>query len=286
MKIQHTPRKHIAAETRQATCPIHGPFTSTLWQLDPPVQPLEHHKLDELWSCAPFWSRCPQCDAKMQAEADAGHEAITNMEAVKERAMFEQLRRAGVPPRFWESTVHNWQHGIDAQTRVYRRVRQWLDDIDQSVRFGRSITFVGATGCGKTHLAVGVLREVLRSGGTAAYTTAIDLLSRIKGTYSRDAKESEMQVISEFVDCDLLVIDEVGRQVGTDYDTAQLFRVIDKRSAERRPCIVISNYTAKQLQDFLGANVVDRLAENGGDMLSFDWASQRSRRKPRLEVVK
>lgn len=137
---------------------------------------------------------------------------------------------------------------------------------------------LGATGTGKTHLACGLLRHVIEKGGTGQYTTVMDMLGRIKATFSGKG-ETETDVIDELTKCDLLVIDEVGRSLDSNYEVAQFFRVLDKRYQWQKPTVLATNLTQPKLREFLGDAVVDRLREAGGALLSFDWASQRSTKR-------
>jgi nucleoside-diphosphate-sugar epimerase len=42
-----------------------------------------------------------------------------------------------------------------------------------------------------------------------------------------------------------------------------------------RPTLLASNCTKDELKGFLGDRIVDRLRENGGKVLIFDWPSRR-----------
>lgn len=168
---------------------------------------------------------------------------------------------------------------MDAQKAVQGVVRDYCSGIEQVLQTGRSIVLSGGVGTGKTHLLAGIVRHVCEKGGTALYTTAADLVGRIRATYHRDASETEQSVLDEFYTVDLLAIDEVGRQLDTTHETVQLFRVLDRRYAERKPVVLASNMDRDALTTHLGAALTDRLREAGGQLLALDWGSQRSRRR-------
>ena len=114
-------------------------------------------------------------------------------------------------------------------------------------------------------------------GVSAMFATVSDLLRRIKETYRRDAETTEREVIESFVGCDLLVVDELGVQVGSDHEKLLLFEVLNGRYQELRPTILISNLSADDLEAFLGHRVMDRYRECGV-VLAFDWGSYRGRK--------
>lgn len=261
---------HIAIESRPAVCDKHGDYDALLWALDP---------ASAAPYAQPFWSKCSLCDDEIQAEQDARSEDAKERQ---ERWMSLQLDAANIPPRFRHATVWGWQHGMEQQQRAWAWARDYCGQFEIVQQTGRSGLFTGAPGTGKTHLAVGILRHILEKGGTGYYTTVMGLLGRIKDTYHREATETEQQVIDHVRDVDLLVIDEVGRQLDTNYEHAQLFRILDLRYGALRPTLLVSNLSREKLGEFLGEAMVDRMREGGGGLLVFDWASQRPR-KPSKE---
>lgn len=264
-------RTHIAQGTEQRTCEQHGAFEATLWALDPPSRaPF----------LQPFWSHCPTCDGERMRDADARDAEIRGGMSAAKMAAAARMRAAGIPERFAEASVWNWSHAMDQQRRAWEVAREYVSALDLALQTGRSLVFCGATGTGKTHLAIGVLRHVLEKGGTGLYTTAADLVGSIRATYARGADRTEQQVIDELVRVDVLVIDEIGRGLDTVHETTQLFRVLDGRYRRAcKPVLLVSNLTKPKLQEFLGDALTDRLREGGGALLVFDWASQRSSRK-------
>lgn len=264
----HLERKHVAIGTQQRTCQDHGDYTATCWEL----QPKSVH--------APaFWGNCPTCDADWQREADVRDAEIRGGTTERDRIRAMRRIEAGIPERFKDSTVWNWQHGMDQQRHVWEWAREYCNAFDISLQSGRSGVLTGAPGTGKTHLAIGVLYHVLEKGCAGLYTTVMSLLGRIKDTYNRQATETEAKVIAHVTGVDLLVIDEVGRSLDSNYEQAQFFRVLDLRYQHCKPTILVSNMSKAKLIEFLGEAVVDRLREAGGALLVFDWASQRSARK-------
>ena len=74
---------------------------------------------------------------------------------------------------------------------------------------------------------------------------------------------------------DLLVIDEVGVQFGTDTEKMILFEILNERYENLKPTILISNLSIESLKKFTGDRVIDRMKENKGKVLIFNWNSAR-----------
>lgn len=268
-RIEPTPRQHVVIGERAGDCGKHGAFTSRCEQLQPVLAGLE-----------PFWTRCPACQSEEQAQVDARHAEVMGGVTASQARILARITTAGIPARFREATIWNWQHPMEQQRRVWQWAREFCGAFEIVVETGRCGVLLGAPGTGKTHLAIGLLRHILEKGGTGLYVTVMSMLGRIKDTYNTRAAETERTVIHDLTKCDLLVIDEVGRSLDTNYEIAQFFRVLDTRYQNLKPTILVSNLNKVKLTEFLGEALVDRMRESGGAMLMFDWASQRNTRKP------
>ena len=81
--------------------------------------------------------------------------------------------------------------------------------------------------------------------------------------------------VTELTKVDLLLIDELGAQGGTEFERQSLHQIIDTRYRNMRPTIVTSNLPSGKLSAYIGDRALDRLRENGGQAITFDWESSR-----------
>lgn len=277
-------RTHVEVGREPRRCVDHGEYLATKWDLKP--KPVDYprlpgnHKQAVATYLNPFWGNCPKCDAEMQLEADQRDQVIKGGMTERQRLAGARMEAAKIPERYKEASVWKWQHQMDQQRHVWNWARDYCSQFDIALQTGRCGVFTGAPGTGKTLLACGILSHLLEKGSTGLYTTAADLLSRIRATFSRDSDESEPEAYEAFRLPDMLVIDEVGRQADTQHENTALFRVLDSRYANLKPVLLVSNLNKQKLQDFLGAAIWDRVREAGGAILNFDWPSQRSTKRP------
>lgn len=193
----------------------------------------------------------------------------------KQQQVTQLMRRAAVSLRFEGCTFDNYRTDTEAQRTALETCRAYADGFADVVQTGRSLILRGNPGTGKNHLATAITRRVMEAGWSVLNVTAYELIGRIRETW-RDRSESEADVTARFGTADLLIIDEVGRQHGTDSERIQLFNVIDQRYRAMRPTVVISNCTPSGIREFLGDATYDRLREGGGQLVNFDWVSYRA----------
>ena len=117
------------------------------------------------------------------------------------------------------------------------------------------LTLVGGVGCGKTHLAVAIGYYRLQGGYSVKYYRTIDLIDEI----SDQIRQGES--ISEFVDqlnrYELLILDDLGAEYGTDWAITRLEQIIDRRYLDGLDMVITTN----ALKGDLPARIVDRITD-------------------------
>lgn len=249
-------------KTKTAKCLEHGEY--------------KNH-LIESFSGDHFWQGCTRC----QFDAyHSGDDAVSKAAGIvhRERQLNLALMASGIPPRFRGATLESYltTTNHEQQEIARRQCHGYAEGFEDHWRVGRSMMLLGAVGTGKTHLGCAVAQSVIRSFGAAAlYTSALDIIRDIKSTFGKGAELSEREVYAALRAPDLLVIDEVGVQHGSDFERQVLFEVINDRYKNLDPTIVISNLSIQGLRKCLGDRAVDRLSDADGPTVLFNWASAR-----------
>lgn len=101
----------------------------------------------------------------------------------------------------------------------------------------RNIVLVGGTGTGKTHLAIGITRSIIRSGKKARFFNVVDLVNRLEGEVKLGRQGRIADRLSRV---DLLILDELGYLPFAQSGGQLLFHLISKLY-ERTSIIVTTN---------------------------------------------
>lgn len=237
-------------------CPKHGDYTS-------------RNLFSRVWSC------CPTCAKEDQQARDAAR-----LEESRDAAKSHWLKRLGqseIPPRFLDKTFARFNADNDGQRYARDQAEAFAAAFIAGQCPAHSLLFVGQTGTGKTHLACAVALRVMKQGGSAMFTTAARMIRRIREAKSFSAAETESEAIRLHTFPDLLILDEVGVQSGTDAEARALFEVINERHEQCKPTIYISNFDVGKVADALGPRIHNRLLEDGAQLVSFDWESLRGK---------
>lgn len=227
------------------------------------------------------WTMCPTCaDLKLaERAAKDALEAEAARQAAEVARWESKLGMAGIPDRFQDRTLASYCARSEGQAKALSFAHTYVDEFDVVRETGRSAVFVGKPGTGKTHLAIGIALAVMKQyGASAVFSTVFRAVRRVKDTWRRGdpEAETESEAIGVFTYPDLLVLDEVGVQFGSDTERLILFDILNERYEARKPTILLSNLTVDEVKNALGERIFDRLREDGGQVVVFDWASHRA----------
>jgi len=241
---------------RQDDCPDHGPFESVNY-------------------FGKSWTRCPVC-------TEIAHKAEEEAEAQRQRDMQiaawqKRLGTSGIPERFWDRSFENYQAKKPGQQKALQFARQYADGFDEVLASGRCAIFLGNKGTGKNHLASSICLQLMRAKRPVLFTTVLRAVRRVKDTWRKDSRENESEAVAALVFPDLLILDEVGVQFGSEAERIILFDVLNERYEKRKPTILLSNLSKDDVCTFLGERIYDRLREDGGTVVVFDWESYRGK---------
>lgn len=247
----------ISEET--AVCPTHGEYTARYIVIGDGDR---------------RGGRCPECvKADDKAEKD------------RERARREQLARderaraleeLGVWPRHLGKTFENFRAETPQQIRALKECMALAERVQANPRGAPSIILVGNPGTGKTHLACAMVQQLFGLR-TVLRRDFADIIDHIRSTWKKTADKSQRDIIEYYGSLDLLIIDEVGKQYGSDDERLAMFRILDRRSLRMLPTMLLSNLSPEDLKQDTGDAVLDRLREDGGKMWPLTGESHRGR---------
>ena len=170
------------------------------------------------------------------------------------------LDAARIPPRFRECNFHNYYPKNDSQFFAHSFASKLVNDYP-AVDSG--LLFMGPVGVGKTHLAIAVLKELITTKGVGSlFYESGSLLKAIQDSYNPVSQTSEMRVLAPVFQAEVLVLDELGATVPTNWVRDTLYQIINTRYNNKKLTIFTTNYLddvrVAAEQDSEGTNPVRR----------------------------
>lgn len=150
------------------------------------------------------------------------------------------LDAARIPPRFRDCTFHNYYPKNDSQFFAHSFASRLTDEYP-AVESG--LLFMGPVGVGKTHLAIAVLKDLVEKKGVSClFYESGSLLKAIQDSYNPVSQTSEMRVLAPVYQAEVLLLDELGASVPTNWVRDTLYQIINARYNNKKLTIFTTNY--------------------------------------------
>lgn len=176
------------------------------------------------------------------------------------------LDAARIPRRYLDCSLDNYRSEANSSQNIAFRYacRMVLD----YPAVDRGLLFIGPVGVGKTHLAVAILRGLIGKGVPCLFYEFGSLLKQIQDSYNPISHNSELRVLAPVYQAEVLVLDELGATVPTDWVRDTMYQIINTRYNDRKLTIFTTN--------FLDVQAID---QNAGEKESDESGGLRRRTK-------
>jgi DNA replication protein DnaC len=121
-----------------------------------------------------------------------------------------------------------------------------------------NLLFYGDPGTGKTYLTNCIARELLDSGVLVVYRTADELIKNL-----REVRFDNNKILEELlINCDLLIIDDLGTEQITEFSIAELFNLLNVKLLRKKKMIISTNLTLTDITKTYTERIGSRLIGN------------------------
>lgn len=142
--------------------------------------------------------------------------------------------------------------------QVFKNCKWYADNFSKD---SPSLLFQGATGLGKTHLSLAIASEAINRGYGVIYGSVQELMNKIESEhFSREMVKQDTRKL--LIDCDLLILDDLGTEFITQFTVSSLYNIINSRLLGNKPTIISTNLSLNELEDKYSERIVSRIAGN------------------------
>ena len=148
-------------------------------------------------------------------------------------------------------------NGINPRQHMDRVVRFCKGYANNFTTQSKSLLMCGATGLGKTHLSLAIANEVIRRGYGVIYVSAPAIIAHYENRMRQRSETDEL--LDMATDCDLLIIDDLGTEFISQFSVSHIYNLINSRLLTRKPVIINTNFTMRELEKTYSNRLVSRL---------------------------
>ena len=139
--------------------------------------------------------------------------------------------------------------------RIYDICKAFVQNFDKEFQ---NLLFYGNSGLGKTFLSHCIAKELLGTAHTVLYLTAYELFNILgKELHEEDKKQNASS--EHILNCDLLIIDDLGTELTTAFTMSRLSVCINERFLNRRSTIISTNFGIPELSTHYGERNCSRI---------------------------
>lgn len=143
-----------------------------------------------------------------------------------------------------------------------RMIRAICEEYIRNFPRGDNLLFTGAPGLGKTFLSACIAREISERGFSVVYDTAGHVFQQFEsGKFGRDNpfEEDPDREVNRYLNCDLLIMDDVGTEMLTAFVQSAFYRIINDRLTAGRCTMLSTNLKLEELARRYGGAAASRI---------------------------
>lgn len=147
----------------------------------------------------------------------------------------------------------------ETMSMVYEACRKFADNFPA---VSANLLFQGGTGLGKTYLSACIARVVADKGFSVCYDSAAAALEAFEiQKFSRDIEASEAAAarVRRMLDCDLMILDDLGTEMISSVSTSALYTLLNTRLVNGKKTIISTNYSDEELQKKYTPQICSRI---------------------------
>lgn len=133
-----------------------------------------------------------------------------------------------------------------------------LNFIENFSNSDENLMFYGSSGTGKTFLSHCIAKELLDKGYLVVYRTADDLIQNLRTVKFEDDRQLEDLLIN----CDLLIIDDLGSEQISSFSKTEFFNFLNKKLLNHKRMIVSTNMSLEDILKSYSERISSRLLGN------------------------
>jgi DNA replication protein DnaC len=173
-----------------------------------------------------------------------GHmeERATRCECILKQQGERLLEAARIPRRYRHCELSNFEHEgpFRSLASAHMAAMRFVTEFPLE---SAGLLLTGPIGCGKTHLAVGIAKELISQKATAClFYDYRELLKEIQNSYNASVQVTEMEVLRPVFEAEVLVLDELGAAKPSDWVWDTVAHILNTRYNDKRTTIITTNY--------------------------------------------
>jgi DNA replication protein DnaC len=187
---------------------------------------------------------CPICDGTGWKPSSAGNRRVSRCDCRLQARSQGLLEAARIPKRYEHCELSNFEFDGPHQSLARPRLAacRFVEEYSPA-RENAGLLLIGTIGTGKTHLAVGIIKELILSKGIGClFYDYRELLKQIQNSYNSSVQATELEVLRPVFETEVLVLDELGAVKSSEWVWDTVSYILNSRYNEQKTTIITTNF--------------------------------------------
>ena len=168
-----------------------------------------------------------------------------------------------------------YKYDPDIYARMTNVVQQAKDYVRDFGEKRENLLLVGPTGVGKTHISSAIAKEIINLGYDVIYDSAQNIINDFENDKFRSGWGEREEKSRKYLECDLLIIDDLGTEFTTQFSISCLYNLINTRQNRNLATVISTNYPLKDLSAKYEDRIFSRLIGKGTKVMVFQGKDKR-----------
>jgi DNA replication protein DnaC len=214
---------------------------------------------------------CPECNGSGWIHlVKDGVAGVQRCDCFRQARVQRLIASARIPARYAHCELSNFDLSEKLTTKSIEFAKlaaeTFVEEFPSTSPIG--LLFMGPQGVGKTHLAIGIIKALMRRKGVPCMFRAFpELLKEIQMSYSPVSESSELSLLAPVLETEVLVLDELGSQTPSTWVKDTVSYVLNYRYSENKVTIFTTNYLDHEDPLSSGKGVFYSLRDRIGDQM-------------------
>lgn len=191
------------------------------------------------------------CDCHIEVIKNLAYEEEGKKSPLK-FCLFEDFRLEYYPDEYSSSLNCSPR---EKMKNVYHLCKEYADSFETD---SPSLFLYGETGLGKTHLSLAIAGTVIKKGYSVLYNSAQNIFNELqKERFGKSDTNGAYEAM--VLECDLLVIDDLGAEFTTQFTLSALYNIINTRMNKCVPTIISTNCSLAEIEKLYSKRISSRI---------------------------
>lgn len=198
----------------------------------------------------------------------------------REALLKENIKSSGIGRLIERQSFDNfsleyYKNDADTLRRMERNLKIAKDFADNFSKHEDNLLLIGKTGTGKTHLSTAIAKSVIESGYEVLYDSTQNIVAAFETDKFRSGYGSYEPQGDKYLECDLLILDDLGTEMVTQFTVSCLYNLLNTRMNKGLKTVISTNLSPDELQRKYEDRIYSRIVGSGSKILLFGGEDRR-----------